>query len=101
MEDFPHGHAALVMALDEYLEAPEIVVIRGSQDDAENWSREVSAVYAPRRLVFAIPVDAPNLPEALATKAAGDNTLAYICQGMTCSAPVESLKELAAGLSEA
>jgi uncharacterized protein YyaL (SSP411 family) len=35
MRDFPHGHASLIAALDEYLNAPEIIVIRGPQAETE------------------------------------------------------------------
>jgi hypothetical protein len=100
MQDFPHGHAALVTALDEYLEPPEIIIIRGEAAEAGQWSRDISAIYAPRRLVFAIPADT-DLPESLATKQATDNTIAYVCRGTACSAPINSLKELANELSEA
>jgi uncharacterized protein YyaL (SSP411 family) len=100
MQEFPHGHAALITALDEYLHAPEIIIIRGSATEAGEWSRNISAIYAPRRLVFAIPLDA-ELPDSLATKAAADTTIAYVCRGTACSAPLDTLKELANELSEA
>lgn len=100
MEEFPHGHAALVIALEEYLQHPQIVVIRGAADDAADWASAVGAVYAPRRLVFGIPAAAANLPGALALRAAGEVTQAYVCTGTQCGLPVTSLDELAAALSE-
>jgi uncharacterized protein YyaL (SSP411 family) len=100
MQEFPHGHAALVTALDEYLEAPEIVIIRGSPNEAGEWSRSISAIYAPRRLVFAIP-DNAILPEPLAAKRATDATTAYVCQGTRCSTPIDSLEKLATAIREA
>jgi uncharacterized protein YyaL (SSP411 family) len=100
MQDFPHGHAALVTALDEYLDAPEIVIIRGEAKEAAEWARNISAIYAPRRMVFAIPAEA-ELPAGLVTKQAQDSTIAYLCKGTTCSAPLASLKDLANELSEA
>ena len=99
MLDFPHGHAALVTALDDYLQEPEIVIIRGDKEEAEDWARNVGAIYAPRRLVFAIPADA-ELPKAIAAKQPGNATVAYVCKGTQCSAPVDSLKQLAAELAE-
>jgi uncharacterized protein YyaL (SSP411 family) len=99
MVDFPHGHAALVTALDDYLQEPEIVIIRGDKEEAEDWARNVGAIYAPRRLVFAIPADA-ELPKAIAAKQPGNATVAYVCKGTQCSAPVDSLKQLAAELAE-
>jgi uncharacterized protein YyaL (SSP411 family) len=89
---FPHGHMSLLEALNEYLVPPEIVIIRGS--DAARWSTELGKLYAPNRLVFAIPADLAGLDAALAGKQAGDGTRAYVCRGSTCSAPVESLTDL-------
>jgi uncharacterized protein YyaL (SSP411 family) len=53
-------------------------------------------MYAPRRLVFAIPEDASSLPAAIADKKPLAETAAYVCRGMTCSAPVRSLSALVA-----
>jgi len=100
MQEFPHGHAALITALDEYLQPPEVIIIRGSATEAEEWSRNVSAIFAPRRLVFAIPADA-DLPGSLAAKQASEVTVAYVCHGTACSAPIDSLPQLARDLSEA
>ncbi len=83
----PEAHAAMLNALDEYLDPVEIVVIRGGAAEAESWRRELARGYAPRRMVVAIPADATGLPEALATKRARDRTLAYVCRGPVCSEP--------------
>ena len=66
MQDYPRAHASLITALEEYLYPPEIIVIRGSDDDMVAWAGAVGAIYAPRRLVFSIPADAEDLPGALA-----------------------------------
>ena len=104
MLDFPHGHAALVMGLDEYLAAPEIVVIRGNEAECQEWARNIQAVYAPRRLVFAIPTNATELPGSLALRKpnAQDNEspVAYVCQGTSCSTPITDFKELVAMTSD-
>ena len=92
---FPHGHVSLVEALDEYLAAPEIVIIRGTAADGANWQRELNKIYAPHRLVFAIPSDTADLVAALADKKPGATTRAYLCRGSTCSPPIESLPDLA------
>jgi uncharacterized protein YyaL (SSP411 family) len=89
---FPHGHMSLLEALAEYLTPPEIVIIRGAE--AQRWSEELGRLYAPHRLVFAIPADLAGLDQALADKTAGHGTRAYLCRGNTCSAPVESLPDL-------
>lgn len=86
---YPHGHAAMLIALEEHLEPPEIIIIRGA--DADEWRDQLARLYAPGRLAFAIPADAAGLPPALQTKAAMAGTVAYICRGTTCSQPLQSL----------
>jgi uncharacterized protein len=92
---FPHGHMSLLEALDEFLAAPEIVIVRGTETEAREWQRELGRLYAPHRLVFAIPAGLDGLDAAVADKKAGDVTRAYVCRGTTCSAPVETLADLA------
>ena len=62
------------------------------------WRRVALLVYSPRRLAFAIPSDASGLPEALAAKAPRDGTVAYLCRGESCSAPLSTLSEFSAAL---
>jgi uncharacterized protein YyaL (SSP411 family) len=92
---YPHGHMSLLEALDEFLEPPEIVIVRGAAEEAERWRDELGKLYAPRQMVFAIPADLQGLDSAVADKKAAAATLAYICRGSTCSAPIDSLEELA------
>ena len=99
MREYGPGHMSMLNALDDFLAATQILIIRGDADDSERWGRNLRALYAPNRLVFAIPRDAANLPPALADKAAGPTTIAYLCTGMTCSAPLNDLGELARKLA--
>ena len=92
IDRFPHGHMSLLEALHEYLEPPEIVIIRGAE--ADRWRDELVKLYAPHRLVFSIPADLAGLDAAVADKKAGSGTCAYVCRGSTCSPPVESLPDL-------
>jgi uncharacterized protein YyaL (SSP411 family) len=48
--------------------------------------------------VAAIPGDALDLPEGLAAKRPQEHTVAYLCRGMTCSAPLATLGELVRAL---
>jgi uncharacterized protein YyaL (SSP411 family) len=101
IDEYPHGHMSLLAALDEYLAHPEIVVIRGAAEDISRWRDSASKVYAPRRLVYAIPSDEPNLPGALAERKSADGeTIAYRCLGMHCEMPVTTWEALAAQLAE-
>jgi uncharacterized protein YyaL (SSP411 family) len=94
LERYPQGHATFLTALEERLHPIEIVIIRGPQTEAERWRDELAVLYAPRRLVFAIPDDAADLPAALASKSGGPQAVAYVCRGMSCSAPLTSLEQL-------
>ena len=94
LEKQPLAHVTLLSALEELLQPPEIVILRGEATAIEIWRRELARMFVPRRLVLAIPADAGDLPAALADKAPRGEAVAYICRGSTCSAPVESLEAL-------
>jgi uncharacterized protein YyaL (SSP411 family) len=90
----PQAHAAMLTALEEYLEPVEIVVIRGPDSELAAWQAALAREYAPRRMVIAIPRDTSELPESLAGKRARDRTVAYVCRGPQCSEPIEELARL-------
>jgi uncharacterized protein YyaL (SSP411 family) len=90
----PQAHTSLLHALEEFLDPVEIVVIRGDAATIAEWSHALAAIYAPRRMVLAIPADAGGLPEALAAKAARGAVVAYVCRGPQCSQPFTGLAEL-------
>lgn len=96
LERVPHAHAALLLALEQYVDLPTIVIVRGDADEIGTWSDELAKLYAPKRLVFAIPSDAPGLPDAIADKKPLTETAAYVCRGMTCSEPLRSIAAVAA-----
>ncbi|HUG98459.1 MAG TPA: thioredoxin domain-containing protein [Gammaproteobacteria bacterium] len=91
----PFAHCALLDALEEQLDPPEIVIVRGAPKRAADWARTARLVFAPRRLVFEIPADAAELPPALAEKASPETgARAWICRGTTCLPPVDTLATL-------
>jgi len=91
---YPESHASMLLALEDYLSAPQIVILRGDVAALQPWQRALDAVFAPRRWCLAVPADATGLPPALASKPAGDAPLAYVCRGSQCSAPLSSLADL-------
>jgi hypothetical protein len=93
MLEYPRAHMSLLNALEDFLASMQMVIIRGPAADCGRWARELSTFYAPTRMVFAIPGDA-ELPAALAAKPALGTVTAYVCTGMTCSAPLTDLSEL-------
>ncbi len=94
LEKYPQAHVSLLLALEELLDPPEIVVLRGEARRIEDWRRELAQLYAPHRLVLAIPSDAADLPPALADKTPRAGPVGYVCRGSTCSAPLDSLDAL-------
>ena len=88
LERFPHAHTTLLVALEELLDPPEVVVIRGAPVELEPWRARATAGYAPRRLVLAIPDDESGLPALLAERAPRGSPVAYVCEGHVCDAPV-------------
>jgi uncharacterized protein len=104
IERYPPGHATLLQALEEALDAPEIVILRGEAQVIEPWKRQLAMVYAPRRIVIAVPgkgtAAGAALPAALAAKPApATGGVAYVCRGSVCSAPLATLPEIAAALA--
>jgi uncharacterized protein YyaL (SSP411 family) len=99
LEKYPHAHTTLLASLEELLHPPETIVLRGEESVITSWARELHKLYAPRRLVVAIPANAGQLPAALIEKTAPTNhAVAYVCHGSVCSAPVDSLGGLVARL---
>jgi len=101
LQRYPEGHASMLQALEDFLEPPTLVILRGPAGEIAGWQRELQSVFDPRRRVLAVPGDETSLPAALADKPAGEHPVAYICRGLQCSAPFDSLTELSESLSGA
>jgi uncharacterized protein YyaL (SSP411 family) len=95
LADQPMGHMSLLTALEEYLNPPVWVVLRGSPGALARWQQQLARAYAPRVSVLAIPADAQGLPEPLASKPPVGEVVAYVCRGNQCSAPIQALSALA------
>jgi hypothetical protein len=93
IQDYPQAHMSLLNALEDFLSSMQILVIRGEALSAAQWAGALQELYAPTRMIYAIPNDA-ELPSALAAKRPAKTTVAYLCTGMTCSAPLANLEEI-------
>ena len=100
MCEYPHAHCAMLDALEEHLRAPHIIIIRGEGPQADSLLEVATTVYTPRRMVFAIPSAASDLPAALALKQPDGPAIAYHCIGTRCSQPLSTTAALAAALSD-
>ena len=88
LERYPDAHGTLLRALEELLEPPKLVVLRGTREELAPWRRKLAQSYEPHRLAFAIPRDA-KLSGLLAQRVPREQAVAYVCEGMTCRAPVD------------
>jgi uncharacterized protein len=95
LQQYPQAHMSLLNALEDFLGSTQILIIRGDAPEIRRWAAELGALYSPTRMIFAIPRDAAGLPPALAAKQAMAGTVAYVCTGMTCSAPLTDLSQIA------
>jgi hypothetical protein len=91
---------SLMNALEDLLASTQILIIRGDSAAASSWAAQLGALYAPTLMIFAIPSDAADLPPALADKRPQEaEVVAYLCAGMTCSAPMTRLEEVSRRLT--
>jgi uncharacterized protein len=94
LEQYPQAHMSYLNALEDFLSPMQILIIRGEAETIQQWAGKLDALYAPLRMMFAIPDDAADLPETLAAKRPQPVPVAYLCRGMTCSAPMNDLQEV-------
>jgi len=90
----PIAHATLLQALDIHInDGITTVIIRGDKETAKQWQATLNTKYKPQLQHFYIPEET-QLPDAIAEKKTQQKTCAYICQGTTCSAPVNAIDQL-------
>jgi len=90
----PGGSASLLMALEEAIEPPRVVVLRGPEGQMRQWRRVLDQAYLPATLILAIAPGAADLPPPLAKPVTPEAVNAWVCQGVTCLAPVDRLDTL-------
>ena len=90
----PNGYTSLLLALDEAIEPPRVVVLRGPTARLRQWQEVLGQRYLPDTLILAIPEAAAGLPPLLARSAVPDAVNAWVCQGVTCLPPVDQLETL-------
>ncbi len=95
----PHAHNALLTAIEEYLEPPQIIVLRGTPDALTEWQARALEHYAPRRLSFAIPNEEQDLSGLLAARVPLGDIAAYVCSGHQCQTPITELEQFEATLA--
>jgi uncharacterized protein YyaL (SSP411 family) len=95
----PSTHGALLLALEELLDPPQTIVLRGAPEAMKPWRAAAARRYRPHRLVLAIPDGAENLPGVLAERNAVNGVTAYVCAGHACRAPATNLPDFESSLA--
>ena len=97
MEHHPAGQCCLLTALEEQVQAPELIILRGDADATDEWRQALRDGFHPWRQVYAIPLHAKQRPPYLPALAPL-GPVAYICSHSSCSTPIDSLDGLQAAL---
>ena len=87
----PYAYNAMLLALEEYLNPPQSIVLRGAEPNLTVWHARAHQFYSPRRLSFSIPADVDDLPGLLAERKPLTSMVAYVCEGHHCDAPITDL----------
>jgi uncharacterized protein YyaL (SSP411 family) len=89
----PAGFLSFLLALEEALTPPRIVILRGPGREVREWRRALARNMLPDTLIVPLPNDLSALPPALA-KPPSDAVSSWVCQGTKCLAPIEDLAAL-------
>ena len=100
MRAHPGGFAAMAMALEETIEPPRTLILRGEAEAVRAWQSELVQQFLPDVTVLAIPDATPALPPVLDKPARPEPVNAWLCRGVTCLAPVADLVNLKKMLKE-
>ena len=98
IERQPSAYASLATALEEWLEPPQTVVMRGPGRELARWQKAFNASYRPNALALAIPSAMRDLPATLA-KPVGPAVNAWVCRGVTCLPPIADRGEFERALA--
>lgn len=93
IEDHPSGFGSLLMALEEQLLPPRVVLLTGPEDGLRAFQAALATTYLPSTVVLPIGNGSAPLPAAVDRPATRDVN-AYVCQGVSCLAPVADIEKL-------
>ncbi|MFL6567333.1 MAG: thioredoxin domain-containing protein [Burkholderiales bacterium] len=100
MRDHPAGFAAMAIALDEALQPPRTLILRGRDDALPPWQAELAQEFLPDLTVLALPDGIPALGALLDKPVRPEPVNAWLCRGVTCLAPMSDLVNLKKTLKE-
>lgn len=93
MVTHPGGFATLMTVLQEWINPPRILLLRGTKTALNEWQQTLRKSYHPDLLCLVLTENLPNLPE-LINKPSSPVPTAWLCQGRQCLPPLQELAEL-------
>jgi hypothetical protein len=100
LRDYPAGFGAMAIVLDEQLEPPRTLILRGKEKALARWQAELAREFLPDVAVLAIPDGTAELPAVLDKPARPEPVNGWLCQGVTCLSPLSDLVNLKKALKE-
>jgi uncharacterized protein YyaL (SSP411 family) len=83
----PSAFGTMLAALEEQLDPPDSLILRGARDRFAPWREMLDPAYLPATTVLFVPSEASDLPPPLA-KPATEAVDAWLCEGAVCHAPI-------------
>jgi hypothetical protein len=93
IERSPAGFGSLLATLEETLRPPTTVIVNGPGPAFGPWREALRREYLPDVLVLFVADTAAGLPPPLA-KPSGPAVNAWVCEGVTCLAPISEPGQL-------
>ncbi len=100
MRDSPAGYGAMTIALDEHLQPPGVLVLRGKPETLAGWQAELAREFLPDTTVLAIADSMSGLPPALDKPARPEPVNGWLCRGVNCLLPISDLVDLRRTIKE-
>jgi uncharacterized protein YyaL (SSP411 family) len=82
----------MLAALEEQVTPPRTLIVTGPRGATAPWHELLDGAYLPTTIVLFVD-SAEGLPEAIA-KPVGQRVNAYVCEGVTCLAPIDDAGKL-------
>ncbi len=88
------SHCSLLIALEECLEPPKIVVLQGNSAELQTWLKALLPCSLDK-IMIALPRELSGLPDTLMVRSAPDEKISVrVCEGRRCLPEIHSLHEL-------
>lgn len=90
----PSIYCSLLVALEEWLTPPKMIILRGDETRMKEWWRQIKS-QTPYTFVIALPMELTGLSSSLNKPIPVNNDVnAWVCQGEKCLSEIVDLQEL-------